>query len=160
MAHQHSPRVSERAGCLTAMPKRRATRFTLYVLALMLLGLPGCKGCRDTKTLTKSEADEKLAEEKKKKKEEEKEPFEWGRIYSLPNDMERVDTRFKPGHWTEFTAEVWANQADFSGELVTDPFKITAPWQASGGSREIVPYRLGTSRPALLPKQQKKHLGM
>src|SRR5205823_453960 len=138
-------------------------RFTLYLLALVLLALPGCKGCRDTKTLTKSELEEKLAEEKKKKKEEEKEPFEWGRVYSLPNDMERVDTRFKPGHWTEFTTELWANQDPFSGELVTDPFKMTPPWKWSPDDNkvdEVAPYRLGTSRPALLPKQQKKYLGM
>src|SRR5262245_47111944 len=146
----HFPRGSGRA------------RFTFYLMGLVLFALPGCKGCRDTKSLTKSEIDEKLAAEKKKK-EEEKEPFEWGRVYSLPNDMERVDTRYKPGHWTDFTAELWANQADFSGELVTDPFKMTPPWLPKSGERvveEVVPYRLGTSRPALLPKQQKKHLGM
>ncbi len=133
-----------------------------YLLALSLLALPGCQGCgSDSKTLTKSELDEKLAEEKKKKKEEEKEPFEWGRVYSLPNDMERYDTRFKPGHWTEFTAELWANHDSFSGDLVTDPFKITAPWVTERReSPQVVPYRLGTSRPALLPKQQKKHLGL
>ncbi len=145
-----------KATCHFARGPTRARRFTFYLLALVLLGLPGCKGCRDTKTLTKSELDEKVAEEKKKKQEEEKEPFEWGRVYSLPNDMERMNPYFKPGHWTEFIAEAWANQADFSGELVTDPFRLTDPITG----KDVVPYRLGTSRPALLPKQQKKHLGL
>lgn len=137
------------------------SRWGFYLLALALLALPGCGGCGDSKTVTQEELDEKLDAAKKKKKEEEKEPFEWGRVYSLPNDMERFDTNFKPGHWTEFTAEVWANQVDFSGDLVTEPFKITAPWVTGRGSSPVVvPYRLGTSRPALLPKQQKKHLGL
>src|SRR5262245_62364309 len=105
-------------------PHASGTRFTLYLMALVLLALPGCKGCRDTKTLTKTELEEKLAEEKKKKKEEEKEPFEWGRVYSIPKDMERMSPFFKPGHWTEFIAEAWANQADFYGELVTTHFRL------------------------------------
>src|SRR5687768_310877 len=99
-------KATQRVGRSPASPRSRASErsparrlrtrtFTFYVLAAALLALPGCKGCRDSKTLTKTELEEKLAEEKKKKKEEEKEPFEWGRVYSLPNDMERVAPYFK-----------------------------------------------------------------
>jgi hypothetical protein len=117
-----------------------------FVLAALVL-MPGCGGCIRDQPLTPEERDKKLAEEKKKKEEAQKDPFQTGRVYSLPADMEKPSPYFKPGHWTEFTTEIWANHADFFGDLVTDPMKLDG-----------MPYRLGSSRPALLPKAQKKFL--
>jgi hypothetical protein len=53
----------------------------------------------------------------------------------------------KPGHWTSATVEIIANNNDFLGDMVTDPFDL-----------DDMPFRLGTSRPVALAKGQRKFL--
>ncbi|MBI1900210.1 MAG: hypothetical protein HYS13_03715 [Planctomycetia bacterium] len=132
----------------------RRTTLLWFLLAVVAVGIPGCGGCSGsgTKNPTQAaaEAQKKKEEEEKKKKEEEekkKPDFELGVFATQPNDAQNVETAFKPGHWTSATVELWTNHFDFSGELYTDPFQL-----------DNMPYRLGTSRPAILPKGQKKHL--
>jgi len=125
-------------------------RWLGWLILASLFLLPGCGGCGSSKkTFTKTELEEKITAEKKKKKKKPKKRFEIGRMYSLPSDMQRMAPYFKPGHWTEFTSEVWANHEDCLGDLKTDAFKLDG-----------MPYRLGSSRPAVLPKGVKKHLGI
>src|SRR5262249_15506667 len=109
--------------------------------------LSGCGGCNKNPISANREEQKKKLEEEKKKKEKPKPDFEDGKMMTQPNNVTPIEGAFKPGHWTNATAEMTANNSDFLGELVTDPFDL-----------EDVPFRLGTSRPAALPKGQKKFL--
>jgi hypothetical protein len=142
-----------------AVSSRRAQRparplpWLLMLLSLSPL-LSGCGGCKKdpaqvTEQEKKKELEEQLKklEEERKKKEKPKPEFEIGKIFTQPNALERIESSFKPGHWSSATVEVIANRDDFRGELVTDPIEL-----------DNMPYRLGTSRPALLAKGQKKYL--
>jgi hypothetical protein len=128
-------------------------RFVIQGLACLLLGFwvittPGCTCTKNQNVSTREELKKKL-EEEKKEREKKKPDFEIGLFQTQPNDMSRMEPYFKPGHWTSATQEIWANNFDFNGELVTDPFQLDG-----------MPFRLGTSRPAVLPKGQRKYLEM
>ncbi len=141
---QCSPRQTR---CATRTGVRTA-RCILWLL-ICLITLPwftGCSGCREDEP-TPEEIKKRLEEEKKKKAERDKEPLEIKRLSTLPNDLERIETAFKPGHWTSCSIQAIANHDDFSGEMVTEPFELPG-----------LPFRLGTSRPAILPKRQPRYL--
>ncbi len=109
------------------------------VCALLLLAtvfLPGCGGCRGTPI-----------PRKRPKPQTPLPDFQVDRLLTLPHSITRVESAIKPGHWTAATLEVVANNFDFQGELRTDPVALVD-----------VPFELRFSRPALLPKKQKKYL--
>jgi hypothetical protein len=121
----------------------------LLVLGLTLLPMAGCGGCGDDIVPDSEAAKKRLDEEElEKKKEREKKPdFEIGVMRTLPNPLLTIESMNKPGHWTSAQLELTANNFDFGGELVTDPF----PLPETG-------FAMGTSRPAVLPKGQTKFL--
>ncbi|MGE0609598.1 MAG: hypothetical protein AB7O62_21080 [Pirellulales bacterium] len=150
---QAHPRSSPKSG----EPVRGSLLINRRGAVWLLLGLwalfamPGCGGCVKSQAKIDREAKRKKleAEEKKKKAKEKPKPdFVPGRaLMTQPNSLSLVETSFKPGHWTSATLDLTANNFDFRGELVTDPFELTD-----------MPFRLGTSRPANLPKAQRKSL--
>lgn len=74
--------------------------------------------------------------------------FEAKPLRALPDDPARVLMAVKPGHWTAAQWELLANNDDFlQGQVTTAPLPLPH-----------MPYQLGTSRPALLPKGQPKNL--
>src|SRR5688572_9984336 len=64
-----------------------------------------------------------------------------------PNNLEILESSYKPGHWTTATLDVTATREDFHGTLVTTPQQL-----------DNMPFNLGTSRPVTLAKKQKKAL--
>lgn len=113
-----------------------------------IVGLPGCGGCTSSQTKIDREAKRKQLEEEEKKKKEKEKPkpdFAAGKLMTQPNSAANAESAFKPGHWTSATVDMIANNFDFHGELITDPFELTG-----------MPFRLGTARQAQLPKGQKK----
>ncbi len=104
--------------------------------------------------------DGNLAKEAKKAADEKdatkgpKDPFTFGAFTLRPSETDRIEAAIKPGHWTAAALEVRANFDDFRGEL-------TAEMVAAGGEGvdlDGLPFRLRVSRPAVLPKLQKKVL--
>ena len=108
--------------------------------ALLLPAVAGCGGCGSSKKQVK----------KKEEPEEVAKPnYEQSRLTSEPATGERIESIVKPGHWTAGSIDVIANNFNFNGRLVTQPFVIPG-----------TVYRMGTVRPALLPKAQKKTLAL
>jgi hypothetical protein len=92
-------------------------------------------------------ADEGLDPEPPQRREAQPE-FEGQSLRALPHDARQGPLAIKPGHWTATEWELVANHADFlQGQVTTDPLPL-----------RHMPYQLGTSRPALLPKGQPKKL--
>ena len=81
-------------------------------------------------------------------------PFTFGPFTLRPSESDRIEAGIKPGHWTMATQEVRANFDDFRGELVTEVV------QAGGDGVDLdgQTFHLRSSRPAVLPKTQKKLL--
>jgi hypothetical protein len=126
----------------------------LLIVLLAVLPIAGCGGCMQDpieaqKAAARKEAEEKLRklEEERKKREKPKPDFEIGRFMTQPNSLSVVESMIKPGHWTSATVEITANNYDFLGDMVTDPFDL-----------DDMPFRLGTSRPVTLAKGQRKFL--
>ena len=118
------------------------------LIALLCLSAPGCRGCR-------SDLPEGRDLEKQGKKPEKPKPdFEQLKFAVVPNDKKSPPRFIKPGHWTSITYEALANNFDFSGRLRTESVDGTNnPIPLPG-----TPFQFATTRPALLPKGQKKLL--
>jgi hypothetical protein len=124
------------------MPRELLQRgFRLVLLAVLAAALVATGGCGG------DSEDDPQQQAAKKKKEEPKPDFEVGRLMTQPNSLDMAESSFKPGHWTSATLEVTSNARDFKGELTTEPFELDG-----------MPFDMGSSRPALLPKGQKKYL--
>ncbi len=135
-------------------PAIRSNYFLLLTVALAIaaLSLPGCGGCLQDPITAQQEAarkkleeDAKRLEEERRKREAEKPDYEIGKFTTQPNNLDTVESRMKPGHWTSATLEVTANREDFYGSLITSPLRL-----------DNMPYALGTTRPVTLAKKQKK----
>ncbi len=124
----------------------------LVFLALVTLTLPGCGGCR--KPTKADEAKKKKDEEAKKEKPKPKPDFERLELAAQPSERKNPLKAIKPGHWMAATIQTKANNFDFSGEL------DTAPTDSQGNLLDLkrTPFRLTTSRPAMLPKGQDRRL--
>ncbi len=136
----------------TAIDLRGLRLWSALVLAGVALCVPGCSGCLKDPVTAQQEAarkqleeDAKRLEEERRKKEAEKPPFEFGKFMTQPNNLEMVESAYKPGHWTSATLEILANKEDFHGALITTPAPL-----------DNMPYNLATSRPVTLAKKQKK----
>jgi hypothetical protein len=131
----------------TAAARSSLALLCLFIAMLIVTGLPGCGGCTSNPTADAEAERKRKEEEEKKQKEKPKPDFVAGRLMTQPNNIDTVESVTKPGHWTSATVEMTANNFDFLGEMKTDPFDLPG-----------MPFRLGTSRPAPLPKGQKKYL--
>ncbi len=134
----------------------RAWRFVarglLVFLAILTLTLPGCGGCSKP---TKADAEKKKKEEEAKKEKPKPKPdFERLELTAQPSEPKTPLKAIKPGHWMAATVRTKANNFDFSGEL------DTAPTDSQGNLLDLerTPFRLTTSRPAVLPKGQNRRL--
>jgi hypothetical protein len=83
-------------------------------------------------------------------------PFLFGAFTLRPSETDRVESGLKPGHWTTGTLEARANFDDFRGDLVTEMVPLGGE-SADPTHRDSV---LHSSRPAILPKMQKKLLDL
>ena len=134
-------------------PTRSRRRWSLLLLlGVVLLPMVGCGGCGedivpDSEAAKKRLDEEELAKEEKEKEKEKKPDFEIGVMRTLPNPIVTVESMNKPGHWTSAQLELVANNFDFKGEMVTDPFLLPGTG-----------FSMGTSRAAVLPKGQTKFL--
>ena len=118
----------------------------LVLLAVVALALPGCEGCRQTDSI-----DEKKPAAAKTKP---KPDFERLRLAAQPGEGRSPTKSIKPGHWTSATVETRANNFDFRGEL------DLAATDTRGNLVDLegTPFRLTTSRSAVLPKGQDRRL--
>src|SRR5687768_5414131 len=101
----------------TVMDSSGLRLWVAVVLAAGALSLPGCGGCLTDPVTAQQEAarkkleeDAKRLEEELRKKEAEKPPFEFGKFMTQPNNLEMVESAYKPGHWTSATLEIIANK--------------------------------------------------
>ena len=126
----------------------RGLALVLWVVAAVatVTAMPGCGGCSQD---DQSELERRLAEQKERKeKAKRKAPFDLEPLRVQPTGSDSVlVSAFKPGHWTSATIQAIANEEDFAGRLITEPLPLDG-----------MPYQLGTSRPAVLPKSQPKDL--
>ena len=99
-------------------------------------------------------AAKKKAEDQKKAGDGPKDPFSFGAFTVRPSETDRIESGIKPGHWTTASLEVRANFDDFRGDLVAE---MVGP-NGEGVDLDGLPFRLRSSRPALLPRAQKKVL--
>jgi hypothetical protein len=102
-------------------------------LLLAFLLLPGCGSCRQQEP------------DKTAKPAPPKPDYEFVRLMTKPNDLVRVQTAVKPGHWNSANLEVVANRDDFRGQVTTDPFPLP-----------MSSFELGSDRSLFLTKSQKK----
>jgi hypothetical protein len=123
---------------------------SLWLLAaLASLALPGCGGCRDDAAEKEKEKEAALKREKPKP------DFETLKFATRPTGPVAL-TAIKPGHWTGAALDLRANNFDFRGQLV---LQLIDPM--AGGALELdpkSPFLLETSRPAVLPKGQRRFL--
>lgn len=121
------------------------------LLVLGLLSLPGCRGCR-----VEPEDDPAAQQAEDEAREEDKKPppdFEIEQLTLQPADR-AANLWIKPGHWVSVSQEMTANNFDFLGQLeVSVVDQQGVPLQLSH-----TPFRLTTTRPAVLPKGQVKQL--
>jgi hypothetical protein len=103
---------------------------------------------------TQAAAAKKKAEDQKKAGEGPKDPFNFGAFTVRPSETDHIESGIKPGHWTIGSLEVRANFDDFRGDLVAEMVGASG----EGVDLDGLPFRLRSSRPALLPKAQKKVL--
>ncbi len=91
-----------------------------------------------------------------KKKPSINDAFTVGSFTIRPSGTDRIESNIKPGHWTTATLEARANFEDFRGEMAAE---MILP-QGQPVDLDGVPARLQVSRPAVLPKGQKKLLDL
>ena len=126
----------------------RGLVLVLWVVAAVATAaaMPGCGGCSQDE---QTELQRRLAEQQERKeKAKRKAPFDLQPLRVQPGGADNVlVSAFKPGHWTSATIQAIANEDDFAGRLMTESLPLDG-----------MPYQLGTSRPAVLPKSQPKDL--
>ncbi|MHC2067118.1 hypothetical protein ACYFX5_06585 [Bremerella sp. T1] len=129
---------------LLATPSRR--RWLTAFLLFGMLMTTGCSGCFEPAE-TLEERQERL------KKEETKEDFEPPQLNVLPSDDRRTQlNRVKPGHWTNVSTLMKANNFDFRGELYA--------WTVDSNNTPVpitdTDYFFTATRPLALPKGQER----
>ena len=129
----------------------------LVLLASLSPMIAGCSGCRSDTPESESEEELLKKREELAKKEKPKPDFEYVAFSTQPGSLETSDRRevfMKPGHWTSAVLETRANNFDFKGELACD----VADQQQQPVDLDQMPFRLRTSRPAIMPKGQRRFL--
>ena len=131
----------------------QVSAWTVAVL-LVVVGVPGCTGCWQGPGVQRKKELETL-EDRKKRKEKlaRKENFEIELPIIVPGEPGNAGRPMaKPGHWISVTHAIKANNFNFNAELGT----------AVTNSRgdiffvENTPFQLTSSRPAQLPKGQRR----
>ncbi|MEW4454048.1 hypothetical protein AB1L30_15350 [Bremerella sp. JC817] len=127
---------------LLASPMQR--NWLTALMLLSLLATTGCSGCfKPAETL--EEREKRLA------KEETKDDFEPPKLNVLPSDDRRTQlNRVKPGHWTNVSTLMKANNYDFRGEL----FASTVDSDSNPIPITDTDYYFTATRPIALPKGQ------
>ncbi len=136
---------------------RSCCRALCALLALAMLSLPGCGGCSKANKVDESKAakeKEKKKKEEEAKKEKPKLDFERLELAIEPSEPKNPLKAIKPGHWMAASIQTRANNFDFSGEL------DTAATDSRGNLLDLerTPFRLATSRSAVLPKGQTRRM--
>ncbi len=125
----------------------------VLVLAGTLATLPGCGGCRKSDDAVKS-AEQKKKELAAKKKKKKKPEYEFGELETLPSDDSINRNYVKPGHAVTAWVPTLANYNDLRANFETSVTDV--------GRHPILirdtNYYLVMSRPAVLPKAQRKFL--
>ncbi|MBA2115952.1 hypothetical protein [Bremerella alba] len=129
---------------LWATPVRRS--WMAAFLLFSMLGTTGCSGCFDpAETLEERQA--RLA------REETKDDFEPPKLNVLPSDDRRTQlNRVKPGHWTNVSTLMKANNFDFRGEL----YASTVDSNNNPVPITDTDYFFSATRPLALPKGQER----
>ncbi len=132
------------------LPCHRDNASVWLLLLLCLVAMPGCGGCSRYDPKRPLTDVEKRAEELRKKKEEQqaKPDFQFRQLNTLPNPV-GIERAVKPGHWSSGDLLAIANNFDYRGQLAVEAFDL-----------DDMPFRLGTSRPAVLAKGQRRDLGL
>lgn len=134
----------------SASPRPRLGRLIVLALcmvaAVAALAMPRFGGCFQEE---QTELERQLAQQRERReKAKRKPPFDLQPLRVQPSGSDNVTvSAFKPGHWTSATMQAIANEEDFAGRLITEPLPLDG-----------MPFQLGTSRPAVLPKSQPKDL--
>jgi len=120
--------------------------WTVAFFLFCLLGTTGCSGCFEPAE-TLEERQERLA------KEETKDDFEPPKLNVLPSDDRPTQlNRVKPGHWTNVSTLMKANNFDFRGELYAST--------VDSNNRPVpitdTDYYFTATRPLALPKGQER----
>ena len=153
----------------------RMTLGHYLVLALVVLPLvSGCGGCRSQDSPDKEQAE--LDQDKKPKPdfeltslvvlpstldddeeeqiEETDEENEFGNLSEYDTMMALSRTAVKPGHWVQVRHRLRANNFDFVGDLSANVLDR----ELRSVTLERSPYRLVSTRPTSLPKEQQKYV--
>lgn len=135
----------------------RRTKALLWLLLWLCLTplVAGCRGCASDDGLTEEEREAKR--EELRNKEKPKKDFELLAFATQPGALENAQRRevfLKPGHWTSAVLETRANNFDFHGELASE----VADQQQQPVDLDQMPFRLSTTRPAIMPKGQRRFL--
>lgn len=144
--------VGPRAG-RPALASPHVGRRALLALASLVALTPlisGCRGCTRADPLTEEQR-EARREELRKQKEKEKPDFEFLRFSVRPNQTDRIEAGVKPGHWTTGSMEARANNFEYRGELASELLQQGRPVDL-----DQMPFRLRVTRPAILPKGQRR----
>lgn len=126
---------------LLASPMR--SKWLTFFLLFGMLATTGCSGC--------FEGAETVEERQKRlEKEETKEDFEPPKLNVLPSDDRKTRlNRVKPGHWTNVSTQMKANNFDFRGELYAYTVSQNVPVPIRDTD-----YYFSSTRPIALPKGQ------
>lgn len=128
---------------LVASPLQR--KWLTFFILLGMLATTGCSGCFEAET-TVEERNKKL------EKEETKEDFEPPELSVLPSDDRKTRlNRVKPGHWTNVSTKMKANNFDFRGELYASTVSQNVPVPIRDTD-----YYFSSTRPLALPKGQER----
>lgn len=135
-------------------PRSKTLCYVLLLLSLAPL-VAGCSGCRSDAP----ESEEELLKKREElaKKEKPKPDFENLAFSTQPGSLEKTERRevfMKPGHWTSAVLETRANNFDFKGELSCE----VADKKQQLVDLDQMPFRLRTTRPAIMPKGQRRFL--
>ncbi|RCS41140.1 hypothetical protein DTL42_21435 [Bremerella cremea] len=120
-------------------------KWLTFFLLLGTLATTGCSGC--------FEGAETVEERQKRlEKEETKEDFEPPKLNVLPSDDRKTRlNRVKPGHWTNVSTQMKANNFDFRGELYAYTVSQNSPVPIRDTD-----YYFSSTRPLALPKGKER----
>ena len=153
MAVPHQFAAGRSSRFIATRSPRSTTLGYLLLLASFAPLIAGCGGCRSDTPQTEEEVLKKR--EELAKKEKPKPDFEYIAFSTQPGSLETTERRevfMKPGHWTSAVLETRANNFDFRGELACD----VADQQQQPVDLDLMPFRLRTSRPVIMPKGQRR----
>ncbi len=134
-------------------------RILAYVALAVVLLAPGCGRSSQTDANTTTPGGQNAQDDRRETPEEIRERIERAKreaakpelellaITTRPTDAAVTAPQIKPGHWTAAGLDAIANHDDFRGQLFMEPVNL-----------EQSSFAISTTRPAILPKGQRKSL--